>query len=406
MTRWLTIGVTLWLAAASSLVGGEIVVDDFDDGDLVAPAGLSWMVLSDELMGGPSRAQIRWTGLSGDRRGGLQLEGEQGAPGDGFPVTFLSTWAALAADGSPRDLSTYSGLRVRARAREGQFLAGVRRAGRNVSFMAPLVVGEEWADVEIPFADLRPVGPPGAAAEWAAHDLSWVGFSSVGSQPGRFRLEVDEVAFVGGATRALAPEPAEPAEPASGFRVTTAQLLDPTALAGLPWQVVAEEAAGDGTRPRLPDATALAWARGSGDTVWFRVTLASAPPEGWFGINIALDLDDDPANGMAWWGTNSAFHFDRLITAYLSLGWGEWQGALGVADAAAVATGDMSSVTREVQAAIDRPGHALLVGVPASSLPMQRSIRLIATVGSSMVNNDDLPNEGAVEVSLGAPLRW
>lgn len=403
MIRCLTIGATLWLAAASSLVCGELVVDDFDDGDLVAPAGLSWMAISDELMGGPSQAQIHWTSTSGDGGGGLQLEGKQGAPGDGSPVTFLSTWAALAADGSPRDLSAYSGLRVRARAREGQFLAGVRRAGQNVSFMAPLVVGAEWTEVELPFAGLLPVGPPGATAEWTAHDLSWVGFSSVGSQPGRFELEVDELAFIGGPDRALAPEPSRPSP---GSRVSTTQLVDTTALAGLPWKVLAEDPAGDGSRPRLPDATALAWTRGSGDMIWFRVTLASAPPEGWFGINLALDLDDDPENGTAWWGANSTFHFDRLITAYLSLGWGEWQGALGVADAAAVAKGEVSSVTREVQAAIDRPGHALLVGVPANTLPTGRPIRFIATVGSSMVNNDDLPNEGAVRVSLDAPHRW
>jgi len=165
--------------------------------------------------------------------------------------------------------------------------------------------------------------------------------------------------------------------------------------------VLAAESAGDASRGGLPDATALAWAPGRGETVWFRVDLAAAPPDGWFGINVALDVDGDPANGMKWWGANSEFHFDRLITAFLNLGAGEWQGALGISDHEAVAKGQMASLTSDVQAAIDRRGNALLVGVPAESLPMERSVRLIATVGSSMVNSDDLPNTGAALVTFG-----
>jgi hypothetical protein len=402
MVRWLMTGATLWLAAASALVSGEILVDDFADGDLVAAAGLSWVAIADELIGGPSRARVHWIERSGDAEGVLSLEGEQGAPGGAFPATFVSAWTALAGDGSPRDLSEYSALRIRARALEGTFLAGVRRAGRNVSFMAPLEIGADWTEVELPLASLRPVGPPGAATEWATSDLAWVGFSSAVPQPGRRRLEVDEVAFVGGPDRDFAPQPTEPY---TGSRAATTQPLDAAAFAALPWKSLSVDAAGDGARPALPDATELAWTRGRDDTIWFRVALDSAPPEGWFGINVALDVDRDPANGMPWWGSNSAFRFDRLITAYLTMGSGEWQGALGVADHEAVARGEVASVTGRVQAAIDRRGNALLVGVPASVLPSDRPVRLIATVGSSMINNDDLPNEGAAVASFGAVKR-
>jgi hypothetical protein len=388
------------MATAGALLGGEIVVDDFDDGDLLARPGLSWMAITDELLGGPSRAGVRWEDGSEAAHGVLALEGDQGAPGAGFPVTFLGAWTALAGDGSPRDLSLYTVVRVRARAAEGRFLVGFRRAGQNVSFMSPLPIGAEWAEVVLPLDSLRPLAPPGVAAEWQATDLAWVGFSSVGGQAGHFRLEVDEIAVGGGPDRELAPAASEDY---AGFRSTTTQLVDAAALDGLRWTVLTEEAVGDASRTGLPDATALAWAAGRGETVWFRVTLASAPPEEWFGINVALDLDGDPENGMAWWGANSGFRFDRLITAFLNLGAGEWQGALGISDHEAVARGDMASVTREVQVAIDRRGHALLVGVPAASLPAEHPVRLIATVGSSMVNSDDLPNQGAAIVTFGAP---
>ena len=45
------------------------------------------------------------------------------------------------------------------------------------------------------------------------------------------------------------------------------------------------------------------------------VELAEPPNRQWFGINIAIDSDLDDANGTNWWGANSEFKFDRLLTA-------------------------------------------------------------------------------------------
>lgn len=59
-------------------------------------------------------------------------------------------------------------------------------------------------------------------------------------------------------------------------------------------------------------------------------------------------------------------------------------------------------MTGDVAAAVDREHPALLVGVPRDALPTGGPVRLIATVGSSMANNDDLPNEGAAVVDFSA----
>jgi hypothetical protein len=53
-----------------------------------------------------------------------------------------------------------------------------------------------------------------------------------------------------------------------------------------------------------------------------------------------------------------------------------------------------------VAATIDQAGRAFLIGVPEAAIPTGRPIRLIATVGSSMMNNDDLPDEGAIDATF------
>jgi hypothetical protein len=188
---------------------------------------------------------------------------------------------------------------------------------------------------------------------------------------------------------------------AAAQAVQKVQLADPAALAGLAWRSLAREPAGDGRQARLPDARELAWSLDERTgRVWFRVTLESDVPARWFGINVAVDGDGDPANGTAWWGSNAAFRFDRLLTAYLNLGNGYWQGAVGLADAAGVARGDMASLTDDVAVVVDRERRSLALGVTRRALDEDGRLRLIATVGSSFIANDDLPDEGAVTLGL------
>jgi hypothetical protein len=366
---------------------GELLMDDFEDRDLEAAPGVSWVLIGDELMGGASTGRLTIVAGAEGSRGALAFSGEL-APG--ARGAFSSVWTAIGPEGAPRDLSAYTGLRFRARGTPGPYSAGVRPAGGSFNFVAPFEVGTEWREFELPFSHLRPQ-PPQEKAEWSAGALAWVGFSAAapaGAGSG-FRIELDDVAFV--------------AAPAPAFmRVGKLALDDAGPLAALRWRPLASDPAGDGTSPRLPDAAALAWAPDGDGRVWFRLGLHGPAPERWLGLNVALDVDGDPTNGMAWWGANKAFHFDRLATAYLWPGAGYWQGALGVARADAVGRGVMDDLSRDVRVAIDRGAPAFLVGVPAAALAGGRATRLIATVGSAMLNNDDLPDSGAAEAELPA----
>jgi hypothetical protein len=178
------------------------------------------------------------------------------------------------------------------------------------------------------------------------------------------------------------------------------RLVPADALASLSWTSLASDPKDDVLQPRLPDAKELSCAIDqNADLIWFKVSVHEPLPERWFGINVAVDIDDKPENGMTWWGTNKV-KFDRLASAYLSRTEDDWQGYAGVADSESVGRGDLSNLTREVKVALDREHRAILLGIPRSTLGTAPTVRVIATVGSMIANNDDVPNEGMITVKL------
>lgn len=373
-------------AAAAGV--GVLRIDDFEDGDVEALHGLSWVVIADDLIGGASSAHLR--PLAGGADGSSGALAIDGATAEGFPAPFVGAWTTVREGGLPRDLSALDGIRFWARGEDVAFMAGVRRGdgAGTANFMAARRAPREWTRFEIPFAELSQYPPAQQAMEWSPSGVSWIGFTSAPGHSGAFHLEIDRVEVY--SEDRLVDTP---------FAVRKVRLAEPPV--GLRWRPAAEEASGDGTSPRLPDARELAWATApDGDRIWFRVEVESELPAGFFGINLAVDGDGDPDNGMAWWGSNSAFHFDRLVTAYLNRGEGYWQGQVGVADSAAVAEGRMESLGSDVAVALGPERRSVLVGVRRGDLDDDGRFRLIATVGSSMLNNDDLPNEGAVAIEL------
>lgn len=183
------------------------------------------------------------------------------------------------------------------------------------------------------------------------------------------------------------------------------QLLQPEKLPRLSWKSLASEGQGDGLYAKLPDAKELAYALApKGDLIWFKVRVYEPLPENWFGINVAIDNDGNPDNGMSWWGTNKTFKFDRLVSAYLFRAEGYWQGVVGVGDSEGAGRSFVNNLSRDIRVAVDRENREIIVGLSRRYLGEGGTLRVISTVGSSFSNNDDLPNEGAVSFSLtGAP---
>jgi hypothetical protein len=162
----------------------------------------------------------------------------------------------------------------------------------------------------------------------------------------------------------------------------------PSTIPSSGWTHIASDPERDGKTTSLPDATRLEVIPSTADKmIWVRVTLREAPNDRWIGINLAFDVDADPANGYAWWGANTAFKFDRIVTVWCFRVADGCQGYIGMSDAAQAASGIfVAGGGKHLRFAIDRDRRALILGVPRNLLGLSSAdIRLVAAVGSALV---------------------
>jgi hypothetical protein len=363
--------------------GRSLTIDDFEDKDRRAASGLSWISISDDLMGGGSIADLEVIDTGAAPRHALRVTGEIAASG------FAGAWVAL--DGRARavDLSDFQGIRLRIRGNGVVQLALRAGPSPGVNYMAPMDAGPAWREVDIPFD--RFVNK--AAPAFDRTSVRWLGVSVGAGRTGRFEVEVDDIALYAGRSDARLRVQDGPTW-AAAFQASPVSDLPKG-----PWRELARDDGDDGKQKRLPDATDLAVCfEDSRERVWFRIALAGPLPSRWMGVNLALDLDGDSTNGMAWWGTNQAFRFDRLVTVYGFATGSGYEGMIGVADAAEVQASNLQgSGGDRVQIALDQAHRAFFIGIPRRALghPTQAPVRVLAAVGSAMQHNDDLPDTGA-----------
>ncbi|HKB07083.1 MAG TPA: CIA30 family protein [Candidatus Polarisedimenticolia bacterium] len=389
MSRLAVFTLIVFFVLVDLVTGGPAtgtMVDDFEDRDLISASGSAWVPIADDLLGGPTTLRLEAVRGASGSRGALRLTGTIG----GEPTDFGGAWTAVAEGGRAADLSAFSGLALRLRG-DGPVLIGVRRgpSAKSINFMATVTAGKDWKTVEIPFSSLRPQGKGVENERWDPRDARFLGVQTVPGQAGPFTIEIDDVSWTGAEKPGAAPI-SDADEPP-----TNRSLIPDNAapLRSLSWRELAKDGDGDG-RPGLPDARALFVATESGRSLaWFRIDLKDAPPANWIGVNVALDCDADPSNGPAWWGKNTAFHFDRMITAWVFRVADRYEGIVGVASGEDVAAMRMTN-QQEVHLAVDRGLRRVYIGVP-TSLVEGGGVRAVAAVGSAMIFSDDIPNEGA-----------
>jgi hypothetical protein len=387
----LNLNALIFVVAIPALMAGtpSRTVDDFEDGDRRARSGLSWISIADELIGGASIAELRVTAPGARSRHALRVTGEVAAGG------FAGAWVALDGRAQPTDVTDFERIRLRIRGK-GALQLGLRGGPLpGFNYMASVEAGGEWTQVTVPFASLQAANRGAPAID--LRTARWLGISTASGRTGRYKFEIDDVELYTSRDH-------------SRLRVQSAPTLavrfEPSPDSELPpgpWKALAQDPPDDGKQKRLPDATALAVCfDDTHDRVWFRITLAGPLPSRWLGANLALDLDGDPNNGMAWWGTNLAFHFDRLVTVYGSETGSGYEDMIGIADAAEVQAGSTNGSRGErVLVVLDSAKPALVIGIPRSALGTEPKtpVRVLAAVGSAFQHNDDVPNEGAALLS-------
>ena len=370
-------------------------LDDFEDGNLTAASGLSWIVIADDLGGGATEARLEVRpGGAAPSRHTLRLSGRLG----GGAMSFAGAWAPLERTGRNLDVSAFEGVRLRVKG-PARLDVGFRSGVAN--FMARVDAGLEWKLVEIPFAQLVASGKVPAGTRWNPSAAQVFGVTtpqtpaSDDRTSGEFAFEVDDVVFFGSS--------AGRAEPIASGPSTGLVVVPFTKVSAIPstgWTDQGSDPERDGKIPSLPDATKLETIASADNLLWARVTLRDAPHDRWIGMNLALDVDGDPSNGYAWWGANNTFKFDRIVTVWCFRVADGCQGYIGLADAADAATGRfVAGAGEKLRFAIDRERRAFVVGVPRDLLKLQgNEIRLVAAVGSALLYADDVPGQGAATI--------
>jgi len=168
------------------------------------------------------------------------------------------------------------------------------------------------------------------------------------------------------------------------------------------WSVLAFDARADGSDPALADAAQLSYRYDKQqDLLWFRVSIYNAPNEQAFGVNIVFDTGADETAKMNWWGSNKAFRFDKLVTAWVTRTDTGYQGTIGVGDAAGAQAKQFNNLFQN-DLNIRVEGDSIVIGVKRTDVTDKLQMKFIAAVGSNQRWNDDVPSVGSASIDLSA----
>ena len=164
------------------------LLDDFSDSKTNKLGG-SRLLFDDKSAGSQSRATRRCS------NGVMTVKGEL-VPGRGVPA-FISVASPLSVDGKPRDLTGYTGIRLRVKVTKGILSVQVTSSDvTNFDFhsSAP-VTGKPgvFHEVRIAFKDLKRAWSPQTALNLKS--ATGVNLVSFGMEKGAFAYEVDELGF-------------------------------------------------------------------------------------------------------------------------------------------------------------------------------------------------------------------
>ncbi len=132
----------------------EMLIDDFSDPGLISKLGTQWRGVSDEVMGGVSKASISHQVSSGNTC--LRLSGNVRLENDGG---FIQAALDLTAARGSLDASDYIGIRLVVRG-NGEGYSVHLRTNENTrpwqSYRATFIARSNWETFYIPFSDFTP----------------------------------------------------------------------------------------------------------------------------------------------------------------------------------------------------------------------------------------------------------
>jgi hypothetical protein len=148
------LGPAMVLSKAAQARNNDMLIDDFSRTDLVSTLGTRWRTVTDQVMGGISRASIARKIV--DARPSLYLTGNVRLENSGG---FVQASLDLEEDGNVLDASQFTGLRLTVRGNDEAYSVHLRTTD-NVrpwqSYRAQIAATKEWATIDLPFASFVP----------------------------------------------------------------------------------------------------------------------------------------------------------------------------------------------------------------------------------------------------------
>lgn len=133
---------------------GDMLIDDFGGRDFTSRLGTQWRAVSDQVMGGISKASVTYDSIDGRRC--LRLAGDVRLENDGG---FIQAALDLAPLGDTLDASDYAGVRLKVRANDEQYSVHLRTPD-NVrpwqSYRSYFTAGADWETMDLPFEAFTP----------------------------------------------------------------------------------------------------------------------------------------------------------------------------------------------------------------------------------------------------------
>lgn len=130
-----------------------LTIDDFSRPELETSLGTKWESFTDQVMGGVSTGGAKAEEVDGHRA--LRLRGRVSLENNGG---FVMTRAALRPDSGAFDASAYRGVRLTVRGNGEKYAVHLRTSSMWFPwqyYSADFPTGNEWRDVELPFAVFR-----------------------------------------------------------------------------------------------------------------------------------------------------------------------------------------------------------------------------------------------------------
>ncbi len=167
------------------------------------------------------------------------------------------------------------------------------------------------------------------------------------------------------------------------------------------WTTLASDGTGDGSHggPGFLDGTKLEYRYDDkSDSVWFRVTVTNMLNAN-YGINIIMNVNGAGSTAN-WFGSNTSFKYNRIITAWITSG---TSGTVGITDAAGFGAGNYTKLGKDnISISMDATAKTYTLGLKRTDIYNDTVLNatVIAGVGSNQFWDDDVPNSGSGSVNL------